>query len=175
MNYNLDGVLYRVPTYGYLMKIIDFDRAIFSVRLNGMRDPKLFMSDQFKEEEEAGGQYNMEPFFTQSQPMYRANASFDLVRLATSMYWDMFPGDPVEPSENPLKALFIRWMTLGDGSSVLFGKKDPEHDRYHGFDQYKAIARFCKDTAVPRKEVAFLSTFKIEKVPLGDLCVLIES
>jgi len=175
MSYNLDGILYRVPTYGYLMKIIDFDRAIFSVRLNGMRDPKLFMSDQFKEEEEAGGQYNMEPFFTQSQPSYRANASFDLVRLATSMYWDLFPGDPAEPSESPLKALFIRWMTLGDGTSVLFGKKNPEHDRYHGFDQYKAIARFCKDTAVPRKEVAFLSTFKTEKVPLGDLCVLIES
>jgi hypothetical protein len=54
--YKHHGVAYCVPTYGYVMKIIDFDRATFSLRLAGMRDPRFFMSDQFREDEEAGGQ-----------------------------------------------------------------------------------------------------------------------
>jgi hypothetical protein len=48
-------------------------------------------------------------------------------------------------------------MTLDDGTSIMFGKKDAEHERYHGFELYKAITRYCKDTAVPRKEVQKLS------------------
>jgi hypothetical protein len=173
VTYSLEGVLYRIPTHGYLMKIIDFDRAIFQIRLQKMREPKTFMSDQFREDEEAGGQYNMEPFYTQKQPEYKANPSFDLVRLATSMFWDMFPEGP-GTSDHPLHAVLIRWMTLPDQTSILFGKENPKHDRYHGFDQYKAIARYCKDTAVPRKET-FLSAFKIEKLSLGEIVVVIES
>lgn len=172
VSYSLEGVLYRVPTYGKLIKIIDFDRAIFQVRLAGMREPRTFMSDQFQEDEEAGGQYNMEPFYTQKQPEYKANPSFDLVRLATSLFWDMFP-EGLGDSEHPLKAVLIRWMTLPNGTSILFGKENPKHDRYHGFDQYKAIARFCKDTAVPRKE-SLVSIFKVDKLPLGETAVCIE-
>ena len=36
---------------------------------------------------------------------------------------------------------------------MLFGKSVPNHDRYHGFQLYKAITQYCKDTAVPRKEL----------------------
>jgi hypothetical protein len=129
------------------------------------------MSDQFQEDEEAGGQYNMEPFYTQKQPEYKANPSFDLARLATSLFWDMFPEGP-GGSDHPLKAVFIKWMLLADGTSVLFGKENPKHDRYHGFDQYKAIARFCK-SAVPRKE-SLISSFKVDKLPLGETAVCIE-
>jgi hypothetical protein len=173
VSYSVDGLLYRIPTHGYLMKIIDFDRAVFQVRLQGMREPKTFMSDQFQEDEEAGGQYNMEPFYTQKQPEYKANPSFDLVRLATSMFWDMFPEGP-SPSDHPLKSVLVRWMTLPDQTSILFGKTNPKHDRYHGFHQYKAIARFCKDTAVPRKEVLLLGAFKVDKLPLGESAVVVE-
>jgi hypothetical protein len=56
----------------------------------------------------------------------------------------------------------MKWVTLEDGKSVLFGKEDPKHDRYHGFHLYKAISRFCKDTAVPRKEIASLKEYVVE-------------
>ena len=154
--YNSGGVLYRVPTYGYLIKIIDFERGIASIKLAGMKEPKLFMSDHFCEEEEAGGQYNYGDYYNPKYPEIKPSASFDLVRLATSLYWDLFP-EP-EP-ENPLFKLFTKWLTLDDGKSVLFGKKDPQHDRFHGFNLYKAITRFCKDNAVPRKEIAALKEF----------------
>ena len=47
-------------------------------------------------------------------------------------------------------------MTQDDGTSVFFGKTVQKHDRYHGFTLYKAIARYCKESAIPRKEIASL-------------------
>jgi len=172
--YRHNGVLYRVPTYGYIMKIIDFDRATLGLRLIGMKDPKQFVSSQFYPEEEAAGQYNMEPFFTQKHPHIPPNASFDLCRFATSVFWDMFPEGPDEDSSNPLKAVFLQWMSQSDGSSVMFREQRDNHDRYHGFHLYKAIARYCKD-AVPRREIAKLTAFRVGSLPLGTPCLFIES
>ncbi len=157
--YNCGGILYRVPTYGYTIKIIDFERGIASIKLTGMKESKLFMSDHFNLEEEAGGQYNYGDYYLSKYPVLKPNPSFDLVRLTTSLFWDLFP----EPQpDNLLYKLFMKWVTLEDGKSVLFGKEDPKHDRYHGFHLYKAISRFCKDTAVPRKEIASLKEYVVE-------------
>jgi hypothetical protein len=155
LHYKMDGNTFKVPTFGYLIKIIDFERSIASIRVCGMRQPKQFVSDHFSPNEEAGGQYNIEPFHVQKIETIRPNPSFDLVRLATSMFWDLFPEGPEhdEYKANPIFTTLIRWMTLEDGTSVFFGKSAPSHERYHGFDLYKAITRYCKDTAIPRKEI----------------------
>ena len=176
--YNLGGRVYRIPTFGYLIKIIDFDRASFSVKLPKMRDSKFFMSDQFEQDEEAGGQYNTQPFYNPKYPEVKPNPSFDLVRLASSVFLNCFPGGENEdPAAAPLYALFKRWLTLPDGTSVLF-RSDNTHERFQGFQLYKAIARFAKD-AVPRKQI---ETHRIadkyyftEKLPTGETCLLIES
>jgi hypothetical protein len=153
--YKVDGQTFKVPTYGYIIKIIDFERGIGSVRVAGMKQAKMFVSDHFSLIEEAGGQYNIEPFHVQNVDTIKPNPSFDLVRLATSLFWDLFPEGPnhEEYKTNPVFVTLIRWMTLPDGSSVLFGKHEPRHDRYHGFELYKAITRYCKDTAIPRREI----------------------
>jgi len=156
--YNCGGILYRVPTYGYTIKIIDFERGISSVKLTGMKEPKLFMSDHFYIEEEAGGQYNYGHYYISKFPELKPNPSFDLSRLATSLFWDLFP----EPQpDNLLYTMFMKWLTI-EGGSILFGKDDPKHDRYHGFHLYKAISRYCKDNAVPRKEIASLKQYVVE-------------
>ena len=153
--YKVEGRTMKVPTHGYLIKLIDFERGVGSIKLVGMKQPKVFMSDHFAMDEEASGQYNSEPFYAQKHETIKPNPSFDCVRLATSMFWDLFPEGPEckEYESNPIFNTIIRWMTLDDGTSILFGKKEPEHERYHGFHLYKAIARFCKDTAIPRKEL----------------------
>ena len=74
---------------------------------------------------------------------------------------------------NALFKLFIKWMTLEDGSSILFFKNNAKIDRYIGFSLYKAIARYCKDTAVPRKEINELKCF-IGEVPVGELPLVID-
>jgi hypothetical protein len=173
--YNHGGQCYRVPTYGVLIKLIDFDRACLSVRLQGMKDPRHFVSSQFRIDDEAAGQYNIEPFFVQTHPRIPLNPSFDLCRFATSVYWDLFPEGPDVPTGHPLQDVFHAWMTQTDGSSVFFREKKDRHDRYHGFDLYKAIARYCKDSATPRRELAKLLAFQIPTIPLGAPCLFLEA
>jgi len=174
--YSHGGIHYKLPTFGYIIKIIDFDRGIGYLRLPGMKESKLFMSDQFAPNEEAGGQYNMQPFYHSKYPVIKPNPSFDLVRLATSIFWDLFPYGPRydEYTENPVFKLLVRWMTLPDGSSVLFHKAQPKADRYPGFHSYKAIARYCKDTAIPRKEIAELKEYIVSSLPLGQIPLVID-
>ena len=178
--YGMGGKTYRVPTYGKLIKIIDFDRATFSVKLPKMKESKFFISDQFQQEEEAGGQYNISPFYNPKYPEVKPNPSFDLVRLATSMFWDCFPNGPSDEaySSNPLFKMFMTWLTLPDGKSILF--RDLENgdstERYRGFQLYKAIARYCRDTAVPRKQIEKFGTpYLFEgKPPAGESSLFIE-
>jgi hypothetical protein len=177
--YAIGGKTYRVPTYGKLVKIIDFDRATFSVKLPKMKESKFFMSDQFHQEEEAGGQYNISPFYNSKYPEVKPNPSFDLVRLATSMFWDCFPSGPDDSySYNPIFRMFMSWLTLPDGKSILF--RDAENgdfsERYRGFQLYKAIARYCRDTAVPRKQIEKFGTpYLFEgKPPTGESILFIE-
>lgn len=173
--YSHSGLLYKVPTYGYLIKIIDFDRGIGTIKLPGMKEGKLFMSDQFAQDEEAGGQYNTTPFYNSKYQIVKPNPSFDLVRFATSLFWDLFPNGPKfdEYRDNRIFNLFMKWMTLEDGSSVLFHKQNPKVDRYPGFHLYKAIARYSKE-AIPRKEISQLSEFITESVPLGEVPLMID-
>ena len=173
--YKHQGHCYKVPTFGYVMKIIDFDRASFSLRLTGMKDPRFFMSSQFQLDDEAAGQYNVEPFFSQEHPRIAPNPSFDLCRFATSMFWEMFPEGPDHAYSHPLFEVFKQWMTQSDGSSVFFRAQRDRHDRYHGFGLYKAIARYCKDSATPRREIAKLLAFVTPSIPLGASCLLLES
>jgi hypothetical protein len=175
--YVWSGVTYKVPTYGYLIKIIDFERGIMSVKLLGMKEAKLFMSDHFSVDDEAGGQYNYPPFYNSKFSEVKPNPSFDLVRLSTSIFWDLYPEGPSyeEYQKDPAFCLLKKWLMLEDGTSVLFGKEDPQHDRYHGFTLYKAIARYCKDTAVPKKELFGLKIFyETTSVPLGESVLVID-
>lgn len=178
--YTLGGKTYRVPTYEKLIKIIDFDRACFSVKLPKMKDAKFFMSDQFQEDEEAGGQYNVEPFYNSKYPEVKPNPSFDLVRLATSLFWDLFPEGPLNPkyTNDPIFQLIMSWLTLPDGTSILFRnlKENDTHERYRGFHLYKAIAKYCKDTAVPRKQVEKFGDVYLfnGKIPINESCIHID-
>jgi len=172
--YNHCGTSYRIPTYGYLIKVIDFDRAIVSVRLPGMKEPRTFVSSQFHCEEEAAGQYNIDPFHVKTHPHVHPNASFDLTRFATSIFWDMFPEGPDHAYSHPLFELFKQWTTAQDGTSVMFRRKRDNHDRYHGFHLYKAIARYCKDSAVPRRELTKLTAYQIDTIPIGNSYVMID-
>jgi len=174
--YNCAGQIYKVPTYGYLIKLIDFERGIGSIKVIGMKEPKLFMSDHFCVDEEAGGQYNFEPWYMAKYPEIKPNPSFDLVRLATSTFWDFFPEGPdcEDYKENPIFKMYMKWLTLEDGNSILFGKENPKHDRYHGFHLYKAIARYSKN-AVPKTEILSLKSFyAVDSVPVGEEVVPVD-
>jgi hypothetical protein len=183
--YRLDGLdnsqFYRVPTYGKLMKIIDFGRASFY--LNDRKD--LVISDAYAVNNDAYGQYNCPPYYERSEPTVSPNPSFDLCRLAVSMFDALYPEQP-EIKTNPKKLseeegrieyetvselynLLWFWLTDSEGKNILRNPDDTE--RFPDFDLYKYIARYSNN-AIPRSEAQnkyFESLYKIteEEVPAG--------
>ena len=81
--YKYNNIYFRVPTHGYIFKIIDFGRAIFRYR------NKLYMNDVFNDYGEAGGQYNYPNQVQFSKERKRDNIKpnyhFDLCRLSMTI------------------------------------------------------------------------------------------
>ena len=134
--YKLNNVCYKVPTYGKIFKIIDFGRAIY--KFNG----KLMCSDSFKQEEDAGGQYNMEPYFNKNKPRLEPNFSFDLCRLGCSIFDYLVEelDDIKELSKcDPNTRLIVEWCLDDNNNNILY--KTNGDERYPDFKLYKMIAR----------------------------------
>jgi hypothetical protein len=134
--YKFNNKYYKVPTYGRIYKIIDFGRGIY--KFNG----KQFCSDCFKNGEDAATQYNFEPYFNDKKPRLDPNSSFDLCRLACSI-WDYLIDDMDEISNleecSPLVQLIVDWCLDDNGVNILY--KNNGQERYPDFKLYKMIAR----------------------------------
>ena len=159
---------YRVPTYGRIMKIIDFGRATFRPPMTG-KDHHLWMPDAFAPHADAGGQYNCGAYFEQGKPKVQPNKSFDLTRMAVAMLETLWPRAthqpaPVEPRRtltreaghtqpetvSPLWNLLWIWLTDKAGRNIL---RNPDgSERYPNFDLYCAIARDAEN-AVPGQQL----------------------
>jgi len=178
--YRLDAkTYYRVPTFGNLMKIIDFVRATFYL------GKELLIPDSFEEGADAGGQYNCPPFYDEDEPRVDPNPSFDLCRLAVSMFDALYPDTPgikipekVVAEEqgrvsyetvSELHNILWSWLTDNTGKNILRNPDDSE--RFPDFDLYKHIGRHAHN-CVPRLEARrpyFQKSFQIEKsqIPEG--------
>jgi len=134
--YKFNNKYYKVPTYGRIYKIIDFGRGIY--KFSG----KQFCSDCFKNGEDAATQYNVEPYFNEKKPRLDPNSSFDLCRLACSI-WDYLIDDMDEISNleecSPLVQLIVDWCLDDNGVNILY--KNNGQERYPDFKLYKMIAR----------------------------------
>lgn len=139
--------IYKVPTYGRLFKIIDFGRSIYKF------DGKLFCSDCFQIGEDAATQYNIEPYFNNKKPRLEPNYSFDLCRLACSIF-DYIVDDLDEVNNlekcDPVKKLIIEWCLDDKGINMLY--KNNGTDRYPDFKLYKMIAR-CVHNHTPQNQL----------------------
>jgi hypothetical protein len=134
---------YKVPTFGKIYKIIDFGRAIY--KFNG----KLYCSDSFQVGEDAATQYNTEPYYNDKKPRLEPNYSFDLCRLACSIFdyvVDDFDNIKQLKESNPVINLIVEWCLDDNGINVLY--KNNGIERYPDFKLYKMIAR-CVHNHVP--------------------------
>lgn len=146
--YCFENKYYKVPTYNRIYKIIDFGRAIY--KYNG----NLHCSDSFSMNGDAATQYNCEPYFNDKKPRLEPNYSFDLCRLACSLYDNLVDDDDDEDEEqkkgkknkknnnelyNPVKQIIEKWCTDDKGRNILYKKNGDE--RYPEFKLYKMIAR----------------------------------
>ena len=153
----------RVPTFGRIMKIIDFGRASFH-----LPDPAgFFISDAFYPGNDAGEQYNCEPFYDAADgPRVEPNRSFDLSRLAVSLLESLYPERPAATS--PVRVMsregakihtetvsgvynmIWEWLLDDEGKNIL--RLPSGEERYPDFDLYKAIAAHVHK-AVPAKQI----------------------
>jgi len=140
---------YKVPTFGRIFKIIDYGRSIY--KCNGL----LFCSDSFKLGNDAATQYNTEPYFNNNKPRLDPNYSFDLCRLACSMYdflVDITEDDTTQPEEpEPHVKIIKEWCLDDNNLNVLYKTNGVE--RYPGFKLYKMIAR-CVHKHTPKAQLA---------------------
>jgi len=139
---------YKVPTFGRLFKIIDFGRSIYKFK------GKLFCSDSFNFGNDAATQYNTEPYFNEKKPRLEPNYSFDLCRLACSIFDYLI--DDMEEIKNesylndPIKRLILEWCLDDKGINMLY--KNNGTDRYPDFKLYKMIAR-CVHNHTPQAQL----------------------
>jgi hypothetical protein len=150
---------YKVPTFGKIFKIIDFGRAIYKF------DNKVFCSDSFQTGGDAVTQYNTEPFFNDKKPRLEPNFSFDLCRLACSIFDYII--DDMDSIKNintcdPIVKLIVEWCTDDNGINVLY--KNNGSERYPEFKLYKMIAR-CVHKHTPNAQLdrPEFSKFVIQK------------
>ena len=138
---------YKVPTFGRLFKIIDFGRAIYKYKGN------LFCSDSFENGGDAATQYNTEPYFNEKKPRIDPNYSFDICRLACSIF-DYLVEDISNvkylENKNPIVKLVVEWCSDDKGINLLY--KANGEDRYPEFKLYKMIAR-CSHNHTPENQL----------------------
>ena len=131
--YRFNKKCYKVPTYGKIIKIIDYGRSIF--KYNG----HLFCSDSYSSGGDAHTQYNTEPFFNKDKPRLDPNYSFDLCRLGCSIYDFIIDDDMDYKDLDEFQKVISDWCS-DDGNRNILYKKNGE-ERYPNFKLYKMIAR----------------------------------
>jgi hypothetical protein len=134
--YKFGQKIYRVPTFNRLFKIIDFGRSIFKFK------DQTFCSDSYRPGGEAAGQYNIEPYYNPEKPRVEPNFSFDLCRLACSIF-DYVVDDLDDVKDlskcKPIQKLITEWCLDDKGHNMLY--KHNGADRYPDFKLYKMIAK----------------------------------
>jgi hypothetical protein len=159
---------YKVPTFGRIFKIIDFGRSIYKF------DGKLFCSDSFQAGGDAATQYNTEPYLNEKKPRLEPNFSFDLCRLACSIFdyvvEDFDEIKDLSKCKDPVKKLIVEWCLDDKGLNMLY--KGNGVDRYPDFKLYKMIAR-CVHNHTPqaqleRPEFSTYADFKGD-IPNGEV------
>jgi len=165
----------KVPTYGRIMKIIDFGRATYH-----LPDPCGFViSDAFFPGNDASTQYNCEPFYNPSEgKKVEPNTSFDLARLSVSLIESLYPERP--PTKNPTVILsregaklyphtvspiynmLWEWLQDDDGKNILRGPDGKE--RYPDFELYRVLAARVHK-AIPKRQIErpIFDAFRCEK------------
>ena len=157
--YCCENIYYKIPTFGKIYKIIDFGRSIYKFQ------NKTICSDSFHIKGDASTQYNFGVYFDNKKPEILPNPSFDLCRLACSMF-DNFIEEFSEMEQicknNKIVNLICSWLIDDNGKNILY--KVNGEERYPEFKLYKMIARTVHNH-IPSKQLLnpLFDEYKISK------------
>jgi len=152
--YKYNDVYYKVPTYGRIFKIIDFGRSIYKFK------NYLYCSDAYKKGEDASSQYNFGPYYDKKKKELMPNFSFDLCRLACSIFDNIFTFNMIDDysqnyidtkcKKDEVARLINDWCKDDKGRNILYTSEGDE--RYPEFKLYKMISRTVTNN-LPEKEI----------------------
>jgi hypothetical protein len=165
ITYCYNKTVYKIPTFGRLFKIIDFGRSIYKFQGN------VFCSDSFQAGNDAASQYNTEPYFDDKKPRLEPNFSFDLSRLACSIFdylvEDLDEIKDISKITDPIKKIIVEWCLDDKGINLLY--KNNGDERYPDFKLYKMIARHVHNhTPQSQLERPEFSQFSIQNINVND-------
>tara|TARA_Y100000389_G_C17443742_1_gene510277 strand:+ start:110 stop:1645 length:1536 start_codon:yes stop_codon:yes gene_type:complete len=152
--YKFNNIYFKIPTYGYLFKIIDFGRAIFTFH------NRLFFNDTFEKHGEAEGQYS-KPFnklnFKENKIKIEPNYNFDLCRLSITILDVCNYDKNVNYKSKQSFIDFIYNMTLTGDCESLYDLDDD-------FNMYISIAKFACNS-LPKNIIQniIFNKFRIKK------------
>jgi hypothetical protein len=155
------GHSWSIPTFGYVFKIIDFGRAIFT---NG---GYTVISSDYNDGHFACGMYNFGPIQDDAFAVVRPNKSFDLCRLSCSVLRGLYPSNPpsilkgavitkeknweVRETSHPLFNMLWGWLKNKLGHNIL--EEESGVEKYPGFDLYTTIASTANN-AIPSEQLS---------------------
>lgn len=149
------GQHYRVPTYGRVLKIIDFGRAIYM----GADKKTVMISSDYYDSNDAAGMYNFGPMTCDDEPQRMPNRAFDLALFTCSALRSLFYVNPepveggavlsvtpeglagpwtVRASASPLFNLLWSWVVGKDKRSIF--ETEDGCERWEGFGLYIGLA-----------------------------------
>jgi serine/threonine protein kinase len=170
-----DGSTWKVPTYGRILRIIDYGRSAFRI------GSQWFVSDDFAKGGDAEAQYSFGEFKAGADDVY-PNPSFDLSRYAVSIMEPLFPTFPaskeggevinregswvIKESVSPLWNLLWTWLIDDKGENIL--RNEDGTERFPDFDLYEKIAAHVF-TAKPQEQVRkdIFKQYSVTGVPVG--------
>ena len=135
--YKFNNIYFKVPTHGYIFKIIDFGRAIFTFK------NKLFFSDCFSKYGEADGQYKypIDTFIYNNKNEIcdiKPNYNFDICRLAITILNELGYDKDINYESNQYLIDYLYSLTLGDNTEL--------YDLEDNFDMYVSIAKYANNS-----------------------------
>jgi len=153
--YKFNNIYFKIPTYGYIFKVIDFGRSIFTFH------GKTYFNDTFHEHGEAGGQYTL-PFHqllfdNDNEKQVSPNYNFDLCRLSITILDELgFDTDKDYKEKQPFMNFLYNMTLMNDGTS-FFSMSD-------NFDLYVAISEKATNST-PRDLISnyIFSPFRVKK------------
>jgi len=172
-----DGVVWKVPTFGKILCIIDFGRSIFRLK------DTWYISDDYNRGGDAEGQYNFDSIANSKEPTIYPNPSFDLSRYSVSIIESLYDETPTEildapllskegsweirETESPLWNLLWSWLIDDNGRNVL--QEEDGSERFPDFDLYSHIAAHVHG-AKPQEQIFkdIFSKYKIAAGSVGD-------
>tara|TARA_B100000886_G_scaffold171905_1_gene117647 strand:- start:1067 stop:2734 length:1668 start_codon:yes stop_codon:yes gene_type:complete len=164
ITYIIEGKTYKVPTFGKMYKIIDFGRSIYQYQ------GKLLCSDSFSSNGTAHTQYNFGPYYNPKKPVIEPNYSFDLCRLACSIFdfiCDDITNINTYRKTTPVYDLIFSWLYDDNNRNMLY--RSNGDDKYPGFKLYKMISKVVHNhTPEKQYDHPCLQKFVVDSVDIEE-------